>query len=136
MDKVKYIVSPRTSYGLLKLSGNNEVEAFEPISSPIDYMWLITEDGEVNTHDGVVDVQEGDLVIRTYIGRDGLAAKNYKASKLSLEEKIVVLRKDNDFVKTVKEYKQWHDGMYSKEQDCNMVNYLDNNSKCEGSSSN
>ena len=118
MDKVRYIVAPRTSYGLLKLNTNNEVEAFEPISSPIDYMWLITEDGEVNTHDGVVDVHEGDLVIRTYIGAYGLTPKNYEASKVSLEEKIIVLRKDNDFVKTVKEYKQYRDGRYYKEQDC------------------
>lgn len=118
MDKVKYIVAPRTSYGLLKLNTNNEVEAFEPTSSPIDYMWLITEDGEVNTHDGVVDVHEGDLVIRTYIGRNELTAKKYNESKLSLAEKIIVLRKDNDFVKIVKEYKQWHDRMYGKEQDC------------------
>lgn len=118
MDKVRYIVAPRTSYGLLKLNTNNEVEAFEPTSSPIDYMWLITEDGEVNTHDGVVDVHEGDLVIRTYIGTDGLTAKNYEACKVSLKEKIIVLRKDNDFVKIVKEYKQQHDRRYSKEQDC------------------
>ena len=118
MDKVRYIVAPRTSYGLLKLNTNNEVEAFEPISSPIDYMWLITEDGEVNTHDGVVDVHDGDLVIRTYIGTDGLTANNYEASKVSLKEKIIVLRKDNDFVKIVKEYKQQHDRRYSKEQDC------------------
>lgn len=118
MDKIRYIVSPRASYGLLKLNTNNEVEAFEPTSSPIDYMWLITEDGEVNTHDGVVDVHEGDLVIRTYIGADGLTPKNYEASKVSLEEKIIVLRKDNDFVKTVKEYKQYRDGRYYKEQDC------------------
>ena len=118
MDKVRYIVAPRTSYGLLKLNTNNEVEAFEPTSSPIDYMWLITEDGEVNTHDGVVDVHDGDLVIRTYIGTDGLTAKNYEASKVSLKEKIIVLRKDNDFVKIVKEYKQQHDKRYSKEQDC------------------
>ena len=118
MDKVRYIVAPRTSYGLLKLNTNNEVEAFEPTSSPIDYMWLITEDGEVNTHDGVVDVHDGDLVIRTYIGADGLTAKNYEASKVSLKEKIIVLRKDNDFVKIVKEYKQQRDSRYSKEQDC------------------
>lgn len=118
MDKVRYIVAPRTSYGLLKLNTNNEVEAFEPTSSPIDYMWLIAEDGEVNTHDGVVDVHEGDLVIRTYIGADSLTPKNYEASKVSLEEKIIVLRKDNDFVKTVKEYKQQRDGRYYKEQDC------------------
>lgn len=118
MDKVRYIVAPRTSYGLLKLNTNNEVEAFEPTSSPIDYMWLITEDGEVNTHDGVVDVHDGDLVIRTYIGTDGLTAKNYEASKVSLKEKIIVLRKDNDFVKIVKEYKQQRDRRYSKEQDC------------------
>ena len=81
-------------------------------------MWLITEDGEVNTHDGVVDVHEGDLVIRTYIGRNELTAKKYNESKLSLAEKIIVLRKDNDFVKIVKEYKQWHERMYCKEQDC------------------
>ena len=110
-DTVKYIVSPRSSYGLIKLNGD-KVEAFEPCNNPIDYMWIVDEDGEVNTHEGVVKVYAGDLVMRTYI--DSASAlpstmttpMNHRSKKTSMTEKVIVFGKDDMFNKIVTEYKR------------------------------